>query len=118
MALGKACSNLSTFDLVRKCQFCAFNESTDNSQADQIALTALHALCSDTCRKCTPLDTLLQFKTNEDLFRNEKCKVTFGFEYTTKTIANSCEMKNTMIVTLGTGKQPGNILVTSAATQP
>ena len=35
VVLGTACSNLlSTFDLVRKCKFCAFNESTDNSKVD------------------------------------------------------------------------------------
>ena len=29
----------------------------------------------------TPIDTLLQFKTNEYLFRNEKCIVTFDVKY-------------------------------------
>ena len=42
---------------------------------------AFHALYSDMCRKHTPIDTLLQLKMNENILRNEKCKVTFGFEY-------------------------------------
>ena len=66
MVLGTVCSNLlSTFDLMKKkCQFYAFNESTDNSQ---VTSTALHALCSDTCwsLRHTSIDTLLQFKTNK-----------------------------------------------------
>ena len=45
-------------------------------------MTVLHALCSDMCWRHTPIDALLQFKTNEDLFRNEMCKVTFGVKYT------------------------------------
>ena len=42
--------------------------------------TALHELFSDTYWTHTPIDALFQFKTNEDrcIFRNEKCKVTFG----------------------------------------
>ena len=36
---------------------------------------ASHALCSDTCWRHTPIDALLQFKMNEDIFRNEKCKL-------------------------------------------
>ena len=82
MVLDTACSNLlSPLDLVRKCQFCAFNENTDNSQVDKVISAVLHALCSDTCWRHTPIDALSQFKTNEDLFRNEKCKVTFGVKY-------------------------------------
>ena len=50
VVLGTVCSTLlSTFNLVRKCQFCVFNESTDNSQVDSVISTALHALCSDMC---------------------------------------------------------------------
>ena len=82
MGLGTMCSNfLSTFDLVRKCQFCAFNKNTDNSHVDLVTSTAAHALCSDTCWRRSPIDTLLQFKTNKNILRNEKCKITFGFEY-------------------------------------
>ena len=33
------------------------------------------------CWRHTPIDALLQFKTNENIFRNEKCKVTFGVKY-------------------------------------
>ena len=29
----------------------------------------------------SPIDTLLQFKTNEDKYRNEKVNVTFGVKY-------------------------------------
>ena len=43
--------------------------------------TALHALCTDTCWRRNPNDALLKFKTNEDMFRNEKCKVIFGVKY-------------------------------------
>ena len=76
------CSNLlASFDLVRKCLFCVFNESTDNSQVDQVISTALHALCSSTCWRHTPIDALLQFETNENIFKNKKCKVTFGVKY-------------------------------------
>ena len=79
MVLDTACSNfLYPFDLVRKCQFCAFNKSTDNLQVDKVISAVLHALCSDTCWRHTAIDALSQFKTNEDLFRYEKCKVTFG----------------------------------------
>ena len=34
VVLSTVSSFLSTFDLVEKCQFCAFNESTDNSHVD------------------------------------------------------------------------------------
>ena len=33
------------------------------------------------CARTRVGDTLLQFKWNEDLFRDEKCKVTFGVKY-------------------------------------
>ena len=66
MVLDTTCSNLlSPFDLVQKCQFCAFNESTDNSQVDKVISAVLHALCSDSCWRHTPIDALLQFKMNE-----------------------------------------------------
>ena len=74
----------STFDLVRKCHFCVLNESTDNSQVGYVISTALHTLCSDTCLRHTPIDTLLQLKTNENIFSNETYKVTFGVKYTSK----------------------------------
>ena len=35
----------------------------------------LHALCLDTRLGFTLIDTSLQLKTNEDIFRHEKCKV-------------------------------------------
>ena len=37
--------------------------------------------CLDTCWRHTTIDALLLFKTNEDIFKNEKCKVTYGVEY-------------------------------------
>ena len=42
VVLGTLCSNLlSTFDLVQKCQICAFNENTDNLLVDQVISTTL-----------------------------------------------------------------------------
>ena len=81
MVLSTVCSNFpSTFDLVGKCQFCASNESTGNWHMDYVTSTAFHALCSDTCWRHSPIDALLQFKTKKNIFRNAKCKVTFGAE--------------------------------------
>ena len=53
--------------------------------------TALHVFCSDTCWGQTPIDASLQFKANRNIFRNERCKVTFGVEYIIWLIVHSQE---------------------------
>ena len=56
MVIDTACSNLRpTYDLVRKCQFCAFNEITDQRS------TSLHALSSDTCWRHSPINSFFFF---------------------------------------------------------
>ena len=37
-----------------------------------VTSAALHALCSDTYWRHPPIDTLLQFKTNTNIFKNVK----------------------------------------------
>ena len=72
---------------------------------DLVTSTALRALCSDTCWRYTPgpIDTLLQFKTNKNIFRNEKCKVIFGVEYTKICL---CVAEYAPVNTFGSGTSP------------
>ena len=82
MVIGRACSNLlSTFDLVRKCQIWAFNKTqitrTWINLYRPLDMHYMRTHVGDTLK----LIVCVLFKTNENTFRNEKCKVTFGFEY-------------------------------------
>ena len=55
---------------VRKCQFCAFNESTDNSRGFRYIYRLTCIMFGH-----VPTDVLLQFIRNEDLFSMKSIKV-------------------------------------------
>ena len=48
------------------------------------ALVVFHELCVEKCWKLMAMFHLLKIRTSIDIFKNEKCKVTFGLEYTLK----------------------------------
>ena len=68
------------FELVRKCHFCALNESTDNLQVDEVKLSALHALCSDTCWRHSPIDVLFNSKRMKIYLGMKSVKLLLVFE--------------------------------------
>ena len=82
MVLVTGCSNLLfTFDLVRKCHFVFLMKA----QITRKWIELFRPLYMHFARTRVE-DTSKRFKTNEDIFRNERCKVTFGVKYLYNTI--------------------------------
>ena len=60
-----------------------FNESTGNTKVSYLAfISVFHEFCVE---KCWKLMAMLKIRTSIDIFKNEKCKVTFGLEYIIQT---------------------------------
>ena len=64
-----------------KMLICVFNEITGNPKESYLALVVFHEFCVEKCWKLMPMFHLLKIRTSIDIFKNEKCKVTFGLEY-------------------------------------
>ena len=62
-----------------------FNEITGNPKESYLAQVVFHELCLEKCWKLMAMFHLLKIRTSIDIFKNEKCKVTFGLEYSNKT---------------------------------
>ena len=67
--------------LLENADFVFFNESTGNPKESYLALVVIHELCVEKCWKLMAMFHLLKIRTSIDMFKNEKCKVTFGLEY-------------------------------------
>ena len=63
---------------------CVFNESTGNPKESYPTQVVYHKLCVEKCWKLMAMVHLLKIRTSIDIFKNEKCKVTFGLEYSSK----------------------------------
>ena len=67
-----------------KCLFCVFNESTGNPKESYLAYVVFHELYVEKCWKLMAMFHLLKIRTSIDIFKNEKCKITFGLEYSSR----------------------------------
>ena len=61
--------------------FFLFNESTDNSIVESLALIIFHEFCLDKSRKLIEIFYFNQIETGIEIFSNKSCQVTFSFEY-------------------------------------
>ena len=55
------------------------NESTGYPKESYLSLVVFHELCVEKCWKLIAMCHLLKIRTSIDVFKNEKCKVTFVF---------------------------------------
>ena len=64
-----------------KCKVCVFNEITGNPKESYLAQVVFHELCVEKCWKLMAMFRLLKIRMSIDIFKTEKCKATFGLEY-------------------------------------
>ena len=60
------------------------HESTCSTKKSYLALVVFHELCLGKCWELMAMFHLLKIRTSIDIFRTEKCKVTFGLKYSLK----------------------------------
>ena len=60
----------------------SFHESTCSTKESYLAYVVFHELRLGKCWELMAMFHLLKIRTSIDIFRTEKCKVTFGLKYT------------------------------------